>query len=240
MVDKTISDLDAFTPSRLKDYTLVEVEQDGVSYKVPIIQARAEGLLVKPVVSTFSTTADPTTASTALVATDNDFGIRLSKTATANGTNNVGGIFKSIPVTSNWTATTYVRRRSMSQNFLMGGLCLRESATGRLMHQTLSNIAGAGAGVQNWGSNVSFNGETFYINEVLDACWLRIEKVAASSKYIFGWSYDNVTWSTPFSATLTSLFTTAADQIGFAVNSHINAGNELHPSVFDFLSYVET
>src|SRR3954463_4199274 len=117
MTDKRISDLTAQTGQPALGTALFETEYGGASRKVQGTQVRGFGECAIPLLATFGTTVDDVSSSAAMVKTNPDDGITLSKQNNAIGNPNRWGLIpKAIPAAPK-VIEAVIERRFIYQNW---------------------------------------------------------------------------------------------------------------------------
>lgn len=231
MADKLIDDLSALaTPASIIASDKVAVGRSDVLYQfnAPAGLTVFGGPLTIPTLAVFSTTFDDTAGASAntLVKTDTADGVLLSKSNTSTSNQERWGvILKAVPGGTNWSQTLGIKRLSPFRNRLSCGLILRESATGKWLVAQLNNAAtGNGFAISRYSADgETLTGAAHEIDAVDRSYTLfaRFRRVSASSKYFIDVSFDlGRTFTTIYDNTITTLFTTDADQIGFGVDGN--------------------
>lgn len=140
-------------------------------------------------------------------------------------------------ISSNTSLTVLLNQTSTLQEFISGGIALYESGTGKIVTFVLSMSTNVDPGqqqliVQHWNSSTSFNANVFIqgtsgssngVASAVRPCWLRITIV--SGNYVFSVSYDGINFVPIYSESVTSFFTTGADNWGLSGDANNSGGN---------------
>jgi hypothetical protein len=156
----------------------------------------------------------------ATIITDLADGFQLERTTSLTG-DSLSGVMRPLPGGS-WDVKLCCVRGWMLKNFLIGGMWLRESGTGKIItggfgHQNNADF------VVRWNSITSFNAILKSGYERPLKVWLRAR--LNGSNIEFYRSPDGINWSYFYTVLQTTPFTTAPDQWG----AFINANNNLTP-----------
>jgi hypothetical protein len=177
----------------------------------------AGAVFIKPTLATFATSVQSPTAS------DNSFGILLSETPAGTGANNVRSVYKAIPGGANWTAIAKFGRGWITRDFVSGGLVLRESGTAKIIAAKIGGAATQEVGVDKWTNATTFSASYANWGDLHAMEWIKL--VVDAANYTWYVSSDGHAWAQILAATAkNNFFTTAADQIGFYLNTNVSAG----------------
>jgi hypothetical protein len=188
--------------------------------------ASGSATLTTPTLATFSTTLNSTTGFSAAdiaAASGRPAKLRLKQTFTGTMAFNVRGVFTALAGSgvTNFDHQCKVRRNYFERAFLSSGFVLRESATSKMI-QFGMGAPGDGLALYKFTSETSFSAAYNNFNtEHLAENWLRI--VYDGTNYTWYFSTDGSDWSQFEQRAKADFFTTRADQIGFAINTQLNA-----------------
>jgi hypothetical protein len=217
--------------------TTLDSRLDTAEPEIDTLQAQVatlntQWLLTKPTLATFSTSVQAPTA------TDNSFGILLSETPAGTGANNVRSVYKAIPGGANWTAIAKFGRGWITRDFVSGGLALRESGTAKIIAAKIGGPAAQEVGVDKWTNATTFSAGYQNWGDLHAMEWIKL--VVDATNYTWYVSSDGHAWAQILAATAkNNFFTTAADQIGFYLNTNVSAGALLQCQLA-VLHYVES
>jgi hypothetical protein len=127
---------------------------------------------------------------------------------------------ESIPA-GNWTATMGLSRGFPLTHFVQGGLIMRESGTSKLIFGPKWDHTN-GIGVDKW-TNLTTASAT-YVDEAATPLDMFARIIYDGTNYTWQYSIDGEVWIQLLKKAKADFFTTAADQIGYAVNLNANAG----------------
>lgn len=169
----------------------------------------------------------------ATTAVDLADGFRLERLTGLTG-DSLSGVLRTLTGGS-WDVTLCCVRGWMLKNYLIGGLWLRESATGKLVtwgfgHQNNADF------VVRWNSPTSFHSILRTSYERPLKIWLRVRR--AGSVLEFYRSADGLNWNFFFGIEQTAPFNGAPDQWGAFINANNNVGPQL-PMRLDVLDWSE-
>ena len=136
-----------------------------------------------------------------------------------------------------WDVRLGCIRGHQVQRFLISGLILRESGTGKLMTWGFGHASSGGIFVNAWSNPASFSATRKTYNEDRpQKVWLRV--VLNGTNIDFHASPDGVNYSLFFAQTLTTDFTTAPNQWGAFINPNNNITPRL-PVRLDVIDWSE-
>lgn len=147
--------------------------------------------------------------------------LQMAIAASNAGADNIAMIVKTAPSTP-WEVTCKVYMVSYNQNWLGGGIILRESSTGKLIMFGPAFYSSRGLDVSTWnstGSNASDStgGPLHY-----GAHYLRCRD--NGTNLIFSWSPDGISYSQYDSRSRTAFLASGPNQVGLGYNTHVPIG----------------
>jgi hypothetical protein len=208
--------LDGRLDTAESDINTLESADTALDGRLDVLEA-ALAVYTKPTLATFATSVQSPTAS------DNSFGILLSETPAGTGANNVRSVYKAIPGGANWTAIAKFGRGWITRDFVSGGLVLRESGTAKIIAAKIGGAATQEVGVDKWTNATTFSASYANWGDLHAMEWIKL--VVDAANYTWYVSSDGHAWAQILAATAkNNFFTTAADQIGFYLNTNVSAG----------------
>jgi hypothetical protein len=144
---------------------------------------------------------------------------------------------RAIPATS-WDLRMGFVKGHKRKNFIISGLYLRESGTGKILTWGFAHAGAGGSFINAWSGSTSFSSTRFSApQEVVQRAWYRAVK--NGSNIDFYMTQDPSYWGDKvFSQALTTSFTTAPNQWGAFINPD-NQGTPNVPCRLDAIDWSE-
>lgn len=202
---------------------------------------------VPPTTADFATIVDATANSSAGVASDNAYGITLTKNS--NNINNTNQWFmrlRTLPtLTQNRTMTACIRKRTALKKWRWHAIVLRESSTGKLV--TIGPTPDGSTydifAISRWTGDGSAQGANVYTDYSTmgfkGKLWFRVRWDNTNNLLIYEMSYEGLYWFSLTQEAKTISFTTAPNQWGFGINSN-GVDGVTYPAICDCLHWSET
>jgi hypothetical protein len=181
---------------------------------------------VVPLASDFSTWVNQNGS----VITDGDYTMSLYHDNTVTGGDQLSCRVRSLPGGS-WDVRLGIICQWRHHNFISGGICLRESSSGKLLVSQYGHISDA-LGLVRWNSPTSFN--TIVKQEPVRPQKGFVRFLKNGSNIEFYVSQDGVYYSLFTTIALTTAFTTAPDQWGIYLNPFNSGGDAIDPRIDAF------
>lgn len=172
-----------------------------------------EATFTKPVLADFTPVND-----TNYTASDETNGVFLWKPTPSGSDDNC--LMVQTPPAGDWDLVARMQLIFLDDGNQYGGICLYESATGKLY--TFGVIAGNEGRMLSirWNSVTSYNSDSKGVLFTHRNLWFKIHYDNTGGTYQPWWSWDGFTWM-KFGAAInkTPIFTTAPDRVGFFSNA---------------------
>jgi hypothetical protein len=135
------------------------------------------------------------------------------------------GIYKAVPGTTPWEFTAKITLDSAYENYVLGGLMLYESATGKQMWFGLAFLAAQGAVVGHGSTGSPVNSYDYSVSGTNYFSQMYVRVRFDGINLIFSWSLTGIAFIQVFSQAVTTRFTTKPDSIGLGLSVYGGSSN---------------
>lgn len=187
------------------------------------------GPVTKPVLSDF----------TAQNSAANDGGNALGfavVNSSMGSSGNIQPMMKAVPGGGSWYVDMGCSAPMPMEQYVGGGICLRESSSGKIITFNFNYQADSQIQVNYWTNYTSYSSGQKNWNNPMPHGFFRIHYTG--SAYEFWFSTDNIVWGLVVSKAQTDFFASGADQVGLFFNPQENSGGP-HPGGVNFFHYLE-
>jgi len=195
-----------------------------------------------PTTSTFAVTRSGNGGVGTITNLSNGLGVRLASTIPSGNTNSLTYAAVAVSVgAAGWRTTIRMRRHVPLMDWLMAGIIMRDSVSGKSVTYALGSDANIGINRQQFANDDTWNGyagvERWYLQDV----WLRVLD-DLTNWYLYV-SIDGNTWYQAYQETRNTYLGTVPTHVGIFLNPNCNGGTgAVHrtgtPVAVDFHSFL--